>query len=281
MIDPKAFLGGKFASILDSRLSAAEIEFELERHFSLNETLGFRSYISIAECGEPLLPLTDPELQFFSPHPYQSIGAPYGGASPFALRSGAAERLRSAQGRLSKLRPGFRLKVFDGYRPLEVQAFMVELTYSQIAVERGFDPGQMAAADQDTVYSEVFKLFARPNPDPDAPPPHSTGGAVDLTILDASGVPLEMGSAIDAMPPLALPHYFHGRTDPESKRIQANRDLLRDVMVDSGFERLPREWWHFSYGDQGWALIRCLKERKQAAAIYGRVSGLPTSSISP
>ena len=274
MIDPAVFLGGKFASILEPNLSFPEIELALERHFSLNDTLGFRSYISIAECGEPLISISGQPIQFFSPHPYQSAGAPYGTASPFVLRAAVVERLYSAQNHLFKLHPGFRLKIFDGYRPLAVQAFMVELTFSQIAAGRGIDTNRMTPAEREGVYAEVFKLFARPNPAPSAPPPHSTGGAVDLTIVDGTGAPLDMGSEIDAMPPLSLPHHFFGRTDPESQRIQSNRDLLRDVMVAAGFERLPREWWHFSYGDQGWALIRCLKERRQVDAIYGRVPDL-------
>jgi len=44
------------------------------------------------------------------------------------------------------------------------------------------------------------------------------------------------------------------------------RNLLKDVMLSSGFSQHPNEWWHFSYGDQLWAWQNDYKE-----AIYGRV----------
>jgi D-alanyl-D-alanine dipeptidase len=270
-IDPHTFVGGKFAEIFKHILNDTEIEIEMERMFSLNDTLGFRSFIPIIECHEKLSHIDDPQILFFSPHPYKAAGAPYGSASPFDLRSGAVERLRRAQRQLSALHPGYRLKIFDCFRPLPVQSYMVELTFLQIATERGLDPETLGPDEQEPIYQEVFKLFARPNPDPSAPPPHSTGGAVDLTIVDEKGQPLDMGSEIDALPPCALPHHYYGKSDPVSVKIQANRDLLRTVMISAGFERLPREWWHFSYGDQMWALLQSIKDRRKVSAIYGRL----------
>lgn len=270
-LDPAHFIGGRFADVLTHIYTDEELELQLEKKFTLEETTGFRTHIPLHDCGERLVPIDDPQIQFFSPHPYQIVGAPYGKASPFDLREGVVERLRRAQRQLSTLHSGYRLKIFDAYRPLGVQSFMVEYTFLKIANDRGVDPDKLSDAAQEGIYHEVFKLFAKPTPDPQLPPPHSTGGAVDLTIVDERGVPLDMGSEIDAMPPLALPHHYLGKSDPNSVKIQANRDLLRTVMVGAGFERLPSEWWHFSYGDQMWALIHSLKERRLIGAKYSRI----------
>lgn len=272
-IDPAHFVDGKFAEILRRIYTDEELELELERVFTLDDVLGFRSHIPLSDNGEKLVPIEDPQILFFSPHPYQSIGAPYGHSSPFVLREGLVERLRRAQRQLSALRPGFRLKIFDGFRPLSVQSYMVEYTFMKVADERGLKTERLTESQRDEIYGEVFKIWARPNPDPQAPPPHSTGGAVDLTIVDERGEPLDMGSEIDSMPPLSLPHHFFGKSDPDSVRRHANRDLLRTVMVGAGFERLPREWWHFSYGDQLWALVQTLKEKRPIRAKFARVDG--------
>jgi D-alanyl-D-alanine dipeptidase len=272
-IDPAHFADGKFAEILRRIYTDQELELELERLFTLDDVLGFRSHIPLSDNGEKLVPIEDPQILFFSPHPYQSLGAPYGQASPFVLREGLVERLRRAQRQLSALRPGFRLKIFDGFRPLSVQSYMVEYTFMKIAEERSLETERLSHLQREEIYGEVFKLFARPNPDPQAPPPHSTGGAVDLTIVDERGEPIDMGSEIDSMPPLSHPNHFFGKHDRESVQRQANRDLLRTVMVGAGFERLPREWWHFSYGDQLWALVQTLKEKRLIHAKFGRVNG--------
>lgn len=271
MFDPNHFIGGKFVSLFERNLRDEEIEFEIEKLFGLNEVLGFRSFIPIDGRDETLTEIDHPDLAFFDPHPYLAAGAPYGSATPFVLRSGAAQRLAQAQQKLAGLQPGLRLKIFDGYRPLVVQSYMVEHTFAGIAAAAGLERSAMSDEQVEAAYQQVFQLFARPNPDPQAPPPHSTGGAVDLTIVDENGEPLDMGSEIDAMPPLSLPHHYYGKADSYSRRVQANRELLRTVMVSSGFERLPREWWHFSYGDQGWALIRSIKDRREIPAIYGRI----------
>ena len=86
------------------------------------------------------------------------------------------------------------------WRPIAVQAFMVEHTIQTLCFERGIDredPAQSGAID--AVISDVGRFWATPSRDPAMPPPHSTG-AVDLTLVDASqGLPLDMRGAIDAI----------------------------------------------------------------------------------
>lgn len=77
--------------------------------------------VPIEECGEPLVAIP---LQLFAietPHPYMKCGADYGGKSPYYLRQGVLDRVIQAQERLQQIHPGWRLQIFDAYRPVEVQ----------------------------------------------------------------------------------------------------------------------------------------------------------------
>jgi D-alanyl-D-alanine dipeptidase len=214
--------------------------------------------IPIEALSEPLLELP-PELLRIEPHPYQALGAPYGdGGSPFRLRQQVLVRLLAAQERLRAKAPGLRLAIFDAWRPVAVQAFMVEHSVTSTCRERGIDPREGGAARQ-AVEAEVARFWAPPSLDPASPPPHSTGAAVDLTLADAQGVPLNLGSPIDAIGAVSEPDHFAdaaaSNLESEAALWHGRRQLLLQVMVSAGFRRHPNEWWHFSYGDQLWAWL--------------------------
>ena len=213
----------------------------------------------IVDCREPLQPLPD-ALTRLMPHPYVAVGAPYGVArDPFRLRSGVVRRLLAAQRCLQDLQPKLCLAIFDAWRPIAVQRYMVDHTIEEECRRRGVnrqDPVQNAAFQQ--VVTDVGRFWAAPSDDPATPPPHSTGAAVDLTLASVKdGRPLEMGGAIDAIGVISEPdHYLSmARQQPDSDAAtwQQRRDLLRQVMAQQGFVQHPNEWWHFSYGDQLWA----------------------------
>jgi D-alanyl-D-alanine dipeptidase len=227
------------------------------------------SPIPIQECGESLEPLPA-SLWRLEPHPYISLGAPYGpGASPFQLRSGVVARLLAADAALAAGGEGWRLAIFDAWRPVAVQRFMVEHSIAQECQARGLDPNHVDAAARQVVVEAVARFWAEPSLDPATPPPHSTGGAVDLTLADGAGRPLAMGGAIDAIGPVSEPDHFAAAAaaDPASEAAQwhLRRDRLAAVMVAAGFVRHPNEWWHFSHGDQLWAW-----SRGEIKAHYGR-----------
>ena len=230
------------------------------------------SSVPIHDCGEPLLALPSPLLRL-QPHPYAAVGAPYGpDACPFRLREGVIERLLQAQRQLQIEQPGWRLAVFDAWRPLAVQRFMVAHAIAEECAARGIDPTSSGEA-RDAVVQEVGRFWAPPSDDPATPPPHSTGAAVDLTVANQAGEPLDLGSPIDAIGPVSEPNHFQAvaaTTLEATVRRQAliwqqRRDLLAAVMEAAGFAQHPHEWWHFSHGDQLWAW-----RTGQAKAIYGR-----------
>ncbi len=125
------------------------------------------------------------------------------------LHPAAEEKLRIATQLAAQL--GLRFLIFDAFRPTEAQ----------------------------------WKLWAHtPDPnflaDPAKGSPHSRGVAVDLTLLDASGAPLDMGTAFDEF----TLRSHHGSLDI-SAAAQANRLLLMGIMTTAGFDFYRNEWWHY------------------------------------
>ena len=106
---------------------------------------------------------------------------------------------------------GLRLCLFDGFRPVEAQWSLWRALP---------DPRYIA--------------------DPRRGSNHSRGTALDLTLADAAGRPLDMGTGFDDMTPLS----HHGRTDlaPE---VQRHRALLAGTMTGAGWQLYPYEWWHY------------------------------------
>ena len=209
------------------------------------------SPIPIEECGEPMQALP-PALLRIEPHPYMALGAPYGASgNPFQLRLGVVQRLLDAQQQLVEHDPGLRLSIFDAWRPIAVQAFMVDHSIAELCRERGVEVRSGDAFDQ--VVADVGRFWAAPSRDPATPPPHSTGAAVDLTLSSSDGTPLAMGGEIDAIGAVSEPQHYAGREDSEARCWHQRRQLLAEVMGAAGFAQHPNEWWHYSFGDQLWA----------------------------
>ena len=226
--------------------------------------------IAILECGEPLVPLSGTEFSLVLPHPYAKLGAPYGEASPFCVRQGVRDRLRSAQEILQRTHPGWRIQVFDAYRPIAVQQFMVTHTFNEQVEERGLTSSQLSEAERQAVLQQVYEFWAVPNPDPALPPPHSTGAAIDLTLVNPSGEVVDMGSPIDEISPRSHPQHFIASAEPQ-QQFHRDRLTLAQVMQAAGFTQHPNEWWHFSHGDQMWAWLTRQAGMAGAIAKYGRV----------
>ncbi|KVU76490.1 D-alanyl-D-alanine dipeptidase [Burkholderia ubonensis] len=110
---------------------------------------------------------------------------------------------------------GVNLKIFDAYRPPEVQRALWE-----------FLPDPTYVAD----------LGLGSN--------HSRGTAIDLTLVDADGEELDMGTRFDAMT-AASSHFYNGHPP----HVQRNRLLLLGLMHAAGFVHIESEWWHYELPD--------------------------------
>jgi len=142
-------------------------------------------------------------------------------SSKVLLRAEAAKKIVEANARLLKEK-GLRLKIYDGYRPLSVQK-------------------KMWVIMPDDRYVANPAKGSR----------HNRGCAVDLTIIDKDGNELPMGTAYDDFTEKA--HFNYKGLSSEER---ANRDLLRSLMIESGFEPITSEWWHFDFkGWQGYSIL--------------------------
>ena len=157
--------------------------------------------IPIQECGERLVPIPDGLFSLESPHPYRELGAPYGDRSPFCLRESVLERLFNAQEILQRHYPGWRLRIFDAFRPVDVQQFMVDQALTDLAEKQGLNPRRLSEEKRQEILADVYEFWALPSQDPNDPPPHATGGAVDVTLVNATNQVVNMGSPIDEISP--------------------------------------------------------------------------------
>ncbi len=227
------------------------------------------NHIKINECNEPLVSI--PESIFrLTPHPYMSLGAPYStGVDPWVLRTSVLKRLIRAQQYLSDISPHLQLALFDAWRPISVQKFMFNYTIQETCKSKGIDINDLSVTgDINDVIEEVGRFWAKPSSNPLTPPPHSTGAAIDLTLADMNGNPLDLGCEIDFIGAESSPDFYKknnlGMPCSKYQVFHNRRSLLFLVMEQAGFVQHPNEWWHFSYGDQLWSWVS-----NQVRPIYG------------
>jgi len=189
-----------------------------------------------------------------------------GSIDAIILRQGAAARLQAVNKKLADA--SLELFVFDAWRPQAVQRyFHHEWLPNELKRRRPELSG-------DALLREVETYWAAPSDGKDAPSPHATGGAVDLTIRWRDDAHLWMGSLFDDPSPVSHTAHFEGAGGDalsfSAEEARANRRLLYWLMRDAGFASNPNEWWHFSYGDQMWAQLT-----GAAAALYSGAEYTP------
>jgi len=229
--------------------------------------------IAIDECGEPLVPIPTEHFAFQIPHPYEKLGAPYHNSkadSPYYLRQGVVDSLIAAQTQLQQNYQNWKILIFDAYRPVEVQQFMVDYTFNQIALAQGCE-FPVSEDKRQVIIEHVYQFWAVPSLDRAMPPPHSTGAALDVTLVDENNRLIDMGSPIDEISERSYPDYFGKSNEPQKQEYHRHRKILKDAMIAAGFQQHPKEWWHFCLGDQMWAwLTNQNNSGSQFMARYGR-----------
>ena len=169
------------------------------------------------------------EIRYYST--YNFIGDRIDGyEEPCAiLTMEAARALKSVSNEMNVM--GYRLKVFDAYRPAAaVKHFVLwGLEDTDIRMKPFFYPD----LDKEELFMKGY-IASRSS--------HSRGSTVDLTLLDMkTGKELDMGSPFDYFSEVSHPDYT-GIT----KEQYENRMLLRNAMIRNGFEPYDCEWWHFT-----------------------------------
>ncbi|NCB63490.1 MAG: D-alanyl-D-alanine dipeptidase [Clostridia bacterium] len=212
---------------------------------------GWERIPAIKECGEPLVDITDLDPRICYGAAYLSQGMD-GALDRCWVREGVWKRLERAAELLPQR---FSFMIFDGLRPLRVQKAIYDQFKAVIEQERpDFGPAQVEMMLDDFVAKPIKRL--------ERPAPHTTGGAVDLTLC-LDGKPLDMGTGFDALVNMAHTDWYEKYCKAGDESIRDQRRLLYHVMEAAGFASYDCEWWHYSYGDRAWA------REKNRTPIYG------------
>ncbi len=148
----------------------------------------------------------------------------YGELTEAYLQAPVAQQLTRAQKLLKDSLPNYSLIVYDAARPLSIQKIM----WDSIAVPKD----QRWKYLSNPMYGSL----------------HNYGAAVDVSIIDPFGNPLDMGTPVDFFGVLAYPvmEAYHLATGKISREQIANRNLLREIMKKASFSGITTEWWHFN-----------------------------------
>jgi zinc D-Ala-D-Ala dipeptidase len=165
------------------------------------------------------------DLRYATPHNFMNRDM-YSPLDCAWVHADAARSLRAAIATLKSQRPEVTLVVLDALRPHRVQQAMWD----------ALDGTPLTAYLANPARGSI----------------HSYGMAVDVTLLDADGNELDMGTPFDDMTELSHPalEAQHLQTGTLSALQLANRKLLRDAMIGAGFHSISTEWWHFDCGDR-------------------------------
>lgn len=156
---------------------------------------------------------------------------------PVLVRDKVAKMLSNV---VENLPDGYLLQIDSGYRDRKTQEKIYAIREKQARKNR-----------------ELKDLVFDPKK---GTPPHTTGGAVDISLLDKSGREINLSAPFEK-------YYIEPqlRSKNISKKSQKLRLMLNKLFIDEGFSSNDKEYWHFSYGDGDWA------NKKSKKAIYGEV----------
>jgi D-alanyl-D-alanine dipeptidase len=110
------------------------------------------------------------------------------------------------------LEKGYRIKLYDCYRPKAIQKKMWDIVP---------DANYVANPKKGSI--------------------HNKGGAVDISLVDSLGVELDMGTKFDFFGEAASHNYTN-----LSEMVLANRKFLKEIMLQNNFTSFDSEWWHYN-----------------------------------
>lgn len=190
------------------------------------EPIAALNRIREVEGGEPLV-----DMRFACPSVVQMRPA----TIPWCREAVA----RMAETVARSLPAGTRLGYSEAWRPWIRQKKIFDWMWDQLEIAR---PGLTYAVKRRIVCRWVAPV------DQKTPPGHCTGAALDVYLIDDAGELIDVVSPFDRFK--AAPTFRFGLTETAQK----NRSLLVDSMLSVGFSNCRDEFWHYSFGDAGWAV---------------------------
>jgi zinc D-Ala-D-Ala dipeptidase len=206
--------------------------------------------ILVVESGEKLVNVRDYSREIVIEVEDESRNLQGLGDDECFVRESVAIMLSRVQSLLPR---GLRLKIIDGFRSISTQKKIYSQVFNEIREKNSRWTDKQIEEEADKWVANPIKTI----------PPHTTGGAVDLTMIDENLKELDFGTS---------PNSISAESATEISNIsdgaKKNRQLMIELMSKVGFVNYPLEWWHWSYGDREWAY------RKGVRSIYGSLENL-------
>ena len=201
----------------------------MEKDFKKEAAMNASGFVLLSD----VVPSIVQEIRYFST--FNFVGDRIDGyEQPCAIiTKEAARALKAISNRANVM--GYRLKVFDAYRPAAAVRHFV--LWGVDDLDQRMKPFFYPDLEKQELFRRGY-IASRSS--------HSRGSTIDLTLLDMkTGKEVDMGSPFD---------YFSELSHPDCKDVTKeqyeNRMFLQDLMVRGGFVPIDCEWWHFTLGDE-------------------------------
>ncbi len=172
---------------------------------------------------QSVIPEIQVELKYSTPDNFLHADV-YGDLTNAYLQKDVVEKLKAAYQFLQETHPNLTFIIYDAVRPLSIQYKMWEIL--------DLPPGQKEKYLSNPKNGSI----------------HNYGAAIDMSLAEKNGNPLDMGTPFDFFGEAAEPQLEYKMLQKGLLTQQQidNRKILRSVMQKAGFRQLPAEWWHYN-----------------------------------
>ncbi|WP_454782781.1 M15 family metallopeptidase [Legionella sp. WA2022007384] len=199
--------------------------------------------IPVIDNHDPMIDLINyPEISY-GPSPEIPNNTDY-----TKMRKTVYEKLNQAQ---SLLPQGLSFCLYESYRSLALQKLLFDTRYEKVKNKHPDWSSEEIFIETTRLVSPVTNLDGSPNI-----PPHSTGAAIDVYLINEQGTAIDMG-----IHPKDWMEDLDGSLSLTASEIitheaKKNRQIMSQVLETVGFVNYGHEYWHWSYGDRYWAYYK-------------------------
>ncbi|WP_392538720.1 M15 family metallopeptidase [Legionella sp. 227] len=199
--------------------------------------------IPVIDNQEPMIDLINHPGISYGPSPEIPNNTDY-----TKMRKTIYEKLKKAQ---SLLPTGLRFCLYESYRSLTLQKSLFDTRHEKVKKKHPEWSAEQIFTETTRLVSPVINQDGSPNI-----PPHSTGAAIDVYLINEQGEAIEMGihpkdwmDDLDGSLSLTASEII-------TEEAKQNRKIMSQALEAVGFVNYGNEYWHWSYGDRYWAYYK-------------------------